>query len=555
MTQVHVDLGAPEPDGGLRPPEGIAGRGALHCRPTRRHRDGAKLVLPDPFVVPLTDGEGTVNLRPTAPGWAWELAERYTGGVTRTVLVPDSDEVVEYADLVDVDPTTLEPDAEPEAAWWAEASAAFEAATSAQTAAVGAADAAGTAGTAATEAATAAAAAEDAATQASAAATTAANVAATKAARGLPTYVPTSVAGLYDPVFNAYNFKPSNTRRIRAALGRAAVGGLCEVAVVGDSSVAGGVGATYDRLRSWPLQARDELVRHGVPLAGTGLVRAQENTVVDSRWSFTGAWVGSNLTNRYTTANGATATLTSNLAGDRVTVLFYDSADASTFTISVNGATTGTGFATVTQSGPAGWRKHTIATPVAAGQTVTLTKTSGAFLTIAGAAVWSSTGGVMVHSLGQGGSRATGTNNAAWADTSTNFLRLGQVFANPTVSLTAPDLVICGIGFNDKSAGVTDPALMAGLTTIRNRYPSSDFLLVGTAPGDTAAVPAATWEATLAAEYALADTLDVPLVDHRARLGSFAEIVAAGLNGDAFGHLKAEAQAGLGRSLGMLLAS
>ena len=51
--------------------------------------------------------------------FADQIVERTPRGKTRYVLVPDSVATLDYADLVDVDPATLDPTAVPEAAWWA----------------------------------------------------------------------------------------------------------------------------------------------------------------------------------------------------------------------------------------------------------------------------------------------------------------------------------------------------------------------------------------------------------------------------------------------------
>ena len=67
----------------------------------------------------LVGGEALLHLAPTGAGWCWQIIERTPCGKTRYVLVPDSVATLDYADLVDVDPLTLDPAAEPDAAWWA----------------------------------------------------------------------------------------------------------------------------------------------------------------------------------------------------------------------------------------------------------------------------------------------------------------------------------------------------------------------------------------------------------------------------------------------------
>ena len=64
--------------------------------------------------IPLRGAEISVSL---TAGY-WKIWEQFDGGVTRYVSVPDSTDPVDYADLIDVDPESLDPTAEPEAAWW-----------------------------------------------------------------------------------------------------------------------------------------------------------------------------------------------------------------------------------------------------------------------------------------------------------------------------------------------------------------------------------------------------------------------------------------------------
>lgn len=113
MTVVHIDL---------RGPDGVPATGSILLSPTlRRHiEEGMEdfIILPSSFIVQLTDGKVDVELDPTGPDWAWSIIERAKTGIRRYVVVPDVTEV-NYGDLIDVDPSTLDPSATPEAAWWA----------------------------------------------------------------------------------------------------------------------------------------------------------------------------------------------------------------------------------------------------------------------------------------------------------------------------------------------------------------------------------------------------------------------------------------------------
>lgn len=131
MTDVLVRLTAPSSGAvasGWVPADEVAAVGHLECRPYAPDADGARLHLeaPDRLLLPasmppvrLVAGEATLHLAPTGAGWCWQIIERTPRGKTRYVLVPDSVATLDYADLVDVDPLTLDPTSEPEAAWWA----------------------------------------------------------------------------------------------------------------------------------------------------------------------------------------------------------------------------------------------------------------------------------------------------------------------------------------------------------------------------------------------------------------------------------------------------
>lgn len=112
MTTVHIDLRLPD---GVTP-----ATGSVIFTPTRRiHYNGTPdyVMPPAPLPIRLNDGKGTVELAPTDPNWAWIALERVRGGVRRTVVVPDVDDI-DYGDLQDINPNSLTPLAEPEDAWW-----------------------------------------------------------------------------------------------------------------------------------------------------------------------------------------------------------------------------------------------------------------------------------------------------------------------------------------------------------------------------------------------------------------------------------------------------
>lgn len=116
MAVVHFVRMVPAADGVLVP-----AKGGFRFTPTaRRVIVGAPdvVVLPASFSVQLVGGAADVTLEPTTGAWVWRVDEYCTGTPARTthVAVPDVAEL-DDTDLVVVDPATLEPAAEPEAAW------------------------------------------------------------------------------------------------------------------------------------------------------------------------------------------------------------------------------------------------------------------------------------------------------------------------------------------------------------------------------------------------------------------------------------------------------
>ena len=107
MTVVNIDLA--EPDG--KPLTGC-----LDFKPTARFADGPQLRLPTPVQVRLLDGLAAPDLPPSEPGWVWQVTERVNGGQRRYVQIPTVGPV-QYADLLDIDPGTLEPAAVSTPAW------------------------------------------------------------------------------------------------------------------------------------------------------------------------------------------------------------------------------------------------------------------------------------------------------------------------------------------------------------------------------------------------------------------------------------------------------
>ena len=118
MTLVRLLPLQPAPDG-----VDVAALGEFSFAPTRtRIVDGEvdATVYPPPFSIPIVAGGMDVELAPNDNTWVWKVGVRVRGiePYTEYVSVPDV-EVADFARLTRVDPTTLDPIAEPVPVWYA----------------------------------------------------------------------------------------------------------------------------------------------------------------------------------------------------------------------------------------------------------------------------------------------------------------------------------------------------------------------------------------------------------------------------------------------------
>ena len=105
MTQIKFDFGHPSADG-------IADL-AGETVPTSRFNSGKRIVVRDSFEVRLDEhGTATVTVPPTDNTFAYEVTVGDSADswrFIRVVQVPDSANVLDFADLVEVDSDTLTP--------------------------------------------------------------------------------------------------------------------------------------------------------------------------------------------------------------------------------------------------------------------------------------------------------------------------------------------------------------------------------------------------------------------------------------------------------------
>lgn len=108
MTQINFDFGHPSADGVAV----LAGE-LVHVVPTGRFRVGKRIVVRGSFDVRLSEtGTATVDVTPTDNTFAYEVTVGESPDAwrfVRCVQVPNSDTPVAFADLVDVDASTLAP--------------------------------------------------------------------------------------------------------------------------------------------------------------------------------------------------------------------------------------------------------------------------------------------------------------------------------------------------------------------------------------------------------------------------------------------------------------
>lgn len=108
MTQIKFDFGHPSANG-----VAVLDGELVHVVPTSRFKVGKRIVVRDSFDVRLSeDGTATVDVTPTDNTFAYEVTVGESPDAwrfVRCVQVPDSSTPVAFADLVDVDSSTLAP--------------------------------------------------------------------------------------------------------------------------------------------------------------------------------------------------------------------------------------------------------------------------------------------------------------------------------------------------------------------------------------------------------------------------------------------------------------
>lgn len=130
MSLVHIRLTQHDATTGAD----VGVTGSVRAVPTKRYSTNDRhIVLPSALEVKLDEaGEAWLELTPTTPDFAWRISELVRYGAVRTVLVPDSSTVLEYADLADADDAERPDDASYASAAAKSAQQAAESASAAQ---------------------------------------------------------------------------------------------------------------------------------------------------------------------------------------------------------------------------------------------------------------------------------------------------------------------------------------------------------------------------------------------------------------------------------------
>jgi lysophospholipase L1-like esterase len=345
----------------------------------------------------------------------------------------------------------------------------------------------------------------------------------------------------------AYNWKASNTKRLRASLDRASSLRANHV-FIGDSITAGYLGGAetpqYDALEAWPMFYRSVLRDNGIPVAGTGLVPCiSGDAQYDPRWTRSGAWDASLAFTLFVRADGESATFASDLPGTEVSV-FY-SGNSAGMKITIDGGPDidlpmdGVGHSVV----------HTETGLSNTAHTVTISTTSDSYNQLIGASTQAGDG-LICHNIAVGGATASGPNLAAWATTAPGYLNATFIGALTAASVT-PDVVYVALGGNDIQNGYSVPDIIAGLSDLREQFPSSDYVLIGQNEFDGYQAVWSDWSRAL---HQLADTLDCPLVDLYERYGEYRQAVEKRVMGDG-AHLNGRAQEDIGTTMAALALS
>lgn len=327
-----------------------------------------------------------------------------------------------------------------------------------------------------------------------------------------PSTLPSSQAikYIFDPKNSSYNPAAASLARIRGRMARAYAGiDRADICVIG-TSLSAGTGSQSGKVKSWPSQFESILGNRGYSTM-SGFIAGQSNLsggTTDSRVTLTSGWTAFNasLTNLI---QGATPSNTATFADTQPSTtidIWYINYFTITWTYAVDGGAP----VTVTNTNTGTRQKITISGLTSANHTVVITPGAAASgstpVYIVGVSFYNTTG-VAVHNLGVGGASVNGGVLG-----SQSYVPLQMALA------IAPQLTVIELGTNEPSplAASFQTTMQSAITSLVNG--GSDVLLVGEPPTAASSRPVA---AVLAADYSLADSNNLAMVDLSDRLISW----------------------------------
>jgi lysophospholipase L1-like esterase len=368
----------------------------------------------------------------------------------------------------------------------------------------------------------------------------AAEIAGTYVTSGVPAYAG-SRPNRYDPVRSVYNWKPSNTRRLRAAIAKSTpeAAGTGLLLAIGDSETAGKTTpVTTAQTSSWPNQLRAALVASGCADGGTGTVFPGTG-VNDTQWTLGSGFTANTLFMSWSGGAGKIATFTGSRAGTIATVYYFNNSGA--FTVSIDGGTA----VTVTPTGAQSVGTYRVTGLSNSTHTITVTSV-GTLGYIIGASVTQGTGLVVC------GAGASGSKTTEWI--TTTFSSPRPLVMNSQAA--TPDAVFIALGVND--AGVNDlVTYKANLVTLVTAIKAtSDAVLVSMLQPTQNSQTLTSWQTYVSVMYDVADSQDIPLIDASDVLGSAALAAATSLTStDAVPHPNAAGYGVIARAIRAVVVS
>lgn len=351
-------------------------------------------------------------------------------------------------------------------------------------------------------------------------------VSALEATPGLPAW-----AGVrskpWVPERSVYNWKASNTWKLRTGLARAANGEAnTQHVIIGDSWSAGS--AERKHAEMWPVTLRRALVALGIPDAGTGWVPLAHSPLLAEQrvTGSSGTWTIAGAGGYFQTSTAGGWFEFQFDIGVSTIGLTYSGLNGA-FTISVDGGTP----VSPTRSGANAWNMHTITgldPSVRHKVRVTnTTTTTGYYQGIIG--LTSAAAGLAIHNPAIFGSTAN-----EWA-TSTDIGSPvgGRWDMVNRIGSGNVDVAHIAVGINDAiNSGTPWATTLNNLTTIRNKalLSGADILLYIPGLVATTATNYSLWrDSYLPGMYALADSWDVPLFDFAAQMGTWEQLSGRGM--------------------------